>query len=91
MSKYLDTIHEGNHQLGFVEFRLTELANAFHITGNSRVAETLYDLASIVGTAAKDINRAVTEELNRRVEDGQRTNRAIVEAALAGIAVAKEE
>ena len=87
MSEYLDRLHRADGELTAVILGIEELANAFTIVGNRKVADKLWDMAQAIQDAAKEIRSATTEELNRQVKQAQESSANLVRAALAGSAL----
>ena len=71
MSEYLDDIYEGSETIRGVVYKLMNLSEAFHLTGNSVLGDDLYDLCVHLKQAEKQINSAVSKNINRSLKQSQ--------------------
>jgi len=89
--KYLDTIFEQSQVLRNTEAYLKHLAHCFIVTGNTHLSDELHQASEDVRIATKSINDAVSLKINAQLKQSQEASRTIVNAALAGILIGKNE
>ena len=90
MSEYLDAIHEADQELYLTSTALRYLGGAFYQTGNETVGLKLSQLADRIDAANAQIRGAVSQELNRSVQQAQENSATLVQGVMAGIELGQD-
>jgi hypothetical protein len=74
-----------------LSYRLRRLAQGFYLTGNYVVGDDLNDIAESIDTYADKIRRIFNDDLDAQLKTTRGMSSAVLESALAGIAIANRE
>jgi len=77
-------------KLGRIGDEMYELSQAFAMTGNIIMAETLEELGEEIKAATKNILDCISADIHQRYQVTQQDSAKIVAACLAGIKIGKE-
>jgi hypothetical protein len=90
MANHLNAIFDGLQELDYVASSLWGLASAFERTGNKLVSDELHEMADGIRTQADAIRRAYAAEVGNRADAAVENSRAMLQAVVAGVLLAKE-
>lgn len=83
MANWLDKINYAHQDLLRVSFALNDLALSFERCGNDKISTELSDYALYIRESIKQVDHAISEELNFQVNESQKaicqTFQAIIE------------
>ena len=82
MSEYLENISEGTESIRGIAACLNYLSESFYATGNKRISEDLSKMANDLLVADKQINNAVSVEINDRLMEGRKFDSKIIKAVI---------
>ena len=85
MPNWLEKHGKATEMLLHISFELESIANAFQVTGNDVMYNTLKSIGKDVCTAQRVVSRAVSESISEDAKRIQGHSKAILEATLAGI------
>lgn len=77
--------------LGNISFQLSNLAKSFYITGNEKISNQLHSYAKLIRDSATRIDKAVGNSIHKSYIRSQESTANMINAALAGISLAKME
>jgi len=86
-----DRVHEAFKQLDLGVSRLDILSRDLNVVGLHTLAERVQDAKELTEDALETLREADAEEFNEQFQQTQLSSVAIVQAALAGIALKKQE
>ena len=91
MNKFIDKMHTELAALRAIYFSLDELSGAAWTVGNEKLSNDLNEIARDIEKRERAIQDALSEEVDERFREAQASARATLDAALAGIQLAKKE
>jgi hypothetical protein len=87
---WLNEIHDSTELITSIAFSLQTKANSFWITGNEYMGDLLQTMSDDLLDASKSINQAAGKCITEEYKRSQDMSASIVNAALAGIKLQKE-
>lgn len=82
MGKNLDKIHHYTDSIRSQALSLRDIADAFYMTGNEKMSETLTGMADSLLDYSVGINQAIVNEVTEQFKRAQESSANLVKAAL---------
>jgi hypothetical protein len=80
--KHLDAVFDNVSHMNDVVRRLERLAHSFHVTGNDKVADRLYNICDEIVTAACRVRDSFSESQSEQLRETQANTGAILSMLL---------
>lgn len=90
MSEWLEDIHDASDRLRTNSYELQDLAQAFLITGNSKVFNQLSEIASEVMEDSDKARKAAGSALGEQLKHSQDATLNMMTACLAGVKIGEQ-
>ena len=91
MKTYLNTMSDETTIIRRIAYELKALGNSFYNTGNDVMSTKMHDMAAQLDSSQETIMSAVGTEINQQYQESQERSATILEAALAGAKLEREE
>jgi len=79
---WLKQHHKGTEKLNNINCDLTNIANAFQITGNREIASTLYDITTEIEKATENIHYSMGAMISENLKNSQKNAAGMITAIL---------